>query len=514
MSKYFMGIDGGTGSVRVAVFDESGNNKGYCIEDYPTQFPKSGWAEQNPDDWWNALVKAIPGAIKAAGISAEDITAITCDGTTSTVIFLDENDNLLRNPILWMDVRATDQAAGINTTGHKMNRYYMAGVPAESLVAKCLWVKENQPEIWKKAKTIFEYTNWLHWKLSGRKVFDQSVAAFRCFYDGPNGGWQEDFFNAIGLEDLTEKFPDHVAKTGEIIGNVSDDAVKRFGFSKDCVVVEGAFDACCGMIGVGSVEAGGMAMIGGSSTVLLGLSENEFHIKGVNGTYPDCPIPGLFMAEGGQASSGSILTWFKNNLAPKSWFDEAEKEGVSLYAIIDKYVKQVPIGSEGLIMLDYFQGNRAPYSDSMARGTFIGLSLMHKTQHIARSIMEGVAFGAAHCIQAMDRSGYHIDKIYACGGMAQSALWMQMHADVIGVPIYVTKESQSAGCLGDCMAGAVGTGLYTDFKDAADHMVQIDKVYQPRIENYRRYQFFFQKYTELWPKIADLEHEIVNYVTH
>lgn len=512
MGKYFMGIDGGTGSVRVAVFDEKGANMGYEVVEYDTYFPKSGWAEQDDKEWWEAMKKAIPGAIKVSGVNPEEIVAVTCDATTSTVVLMDENDKIVRRPILWMDVRAADQAARISNANHRMNRYYLSGVPAESLVPKCLWVKEQEPEHWAKTKTILEYTSWMTWKLSGVKSVDNSIAAFRWFYDEPAGGFQKDFYDAIGLEDFLDRVPDKVFKTGQVVGKVTKEASDILGLSENTVVIEGAFDACACMLGVGSVTAGGMAMIGGSSTCLFGLSDVEFHEEGVNGAYPNCATDGTSLVEGGQSSSGSLINWFKNTLAPQAWFEEAEAEGVSVYKIMDAHAANIPIGSEGLIMLDYFQGNRAPYSDSLARGTFIGYSLTHDIRHIARAMMEGVSYGAAHCLKAMAKSGYNVEKIYACGGMAQSDFWMQMHADVTGIPIYITKESQSAGCLGDAMAGAVGTGLYASLEEAADNMVKVDKIYEPNMENHKEYQFYLEKYMDLWPMISDLVHDVVNHV--
>ncbi|WP_414733666.1 FGGY-family carbohydrate kinase [Acetobacterium carbinolicum] len=512
MSKYFMGVDGGTGSLRVAVFDEKGKNMGYEVVEYDTYYPKSGWAEQDDADWWNAMKTAIPAAIKNSKVNPEEIVAITCDATTSTVVFIDKNDQILRRPILWMDVRAASQAEKISNANHRMNRYYLSGVPAESMIPKCMWVKENEPEVWNNTETVMEYTSWMNWKLTGQKTVDNSIAAFRWFYDEPAGGWQKDFYNMIGLEDLLDKLPKQIYKTGEIVGKVSNEAASVLGLSENTLVIEGAFDACACMLGVGSVAAGGMAMIGGSSTCLFGLSEVEFHSEGVNGAYPNCATDGTSLVEGGQSSTGSVIAWFRNNLAPREWFVEAEAKGTTLYQIMDKYAAEIPIGSNGLIMLDYFQGNRAPYSDSLARGMFIGLSLGHEISHIARAIMEGVTFGAAHCIKAMADSGYKVEKIYACGGMAQSDFWMQMHADVIGVPIYITKESQSAGCLGDAMAGAVGSGLYASLEEAADNMVEVDKVYMPNQSNYDVYQFYFEKYMALWPMVSDLVHDVVNHV--
>ncbi len=514
MAKYFMGIDAGTGSVRAAVFDEKGNNLGYDIQDYESTFPKNGWAEQDDKGWWEALKKAIPGSIQKAGVSPDDILGISCDGTSSTTIFLDEDGNSVRTPILWMDVRSSKEAASISELGKdcKAIRFYKSGVPAESLIPKCMWVKKHEPENWAKTVTIFEFTGWLHWKLSGIKTSNMSTAAFRWLYDDKNGGFPEDLYEAIGLEDLTEKLPKDVLMAGTPIGPVCKEAAQELGLSEKTMVIEGALDAVACMVGVGSVKAGGMALIGGTSSCLFGLSEVDFHEKGVNGTYPNLLYNGTSLVEGGQACTGGILTWFKNNLVPGEWIQEAEERKMNIYDLITEKAKEIPIGCEGLMMIDYFQGNRAPYSDSDARGIFWGLSLGSSTAHIARAVYEGVAYGACHCILTMKEAGYNVDEIFACGGLAQSDFWMQMHADIFGIPMYTTKESQSAGCLGDSMFVAVGCGIYKDLQEAAEHMVQIDKKYIPNPENHKKYEFFLNQYIKTWPLMKDLVHESVAYV--
>lgn len=512
MAKYFMGIDGGTGSVRVAVFDEKGQNKGYCVVDYPTNFPKSGWAEQSDTDWWAALTQAIPGALAKSGIAAEDIAAIACDATTCTVCFLDENDQPLRPAILWMDVRAAEQAKRIDATGHDVTKFYSAGMAAESLVSKCMWVKENQPEIWAKTASVIEYLDWINFKLTGDKHTSLSLAAFRWLFDDLNGGFQQDFYESIGLEDLVGKFPGKLLRTGEQYGVVCAEAAAALGLKEGTPVIEGTLDAAACMVGVGVVKAGGMALIGGTSSCLFGLSATEFHVPGVNGTYPSCVTVGTSLVEGGQSSSGGILQWFRNNLIHKNWWDEAEARGCHIYDIVNEKVAEVPLGSEGLIMLDYFQGNRAPYSDPNARGMFWGLSMVHNTAFMARAIMEGVAYGCTHCLKTMDNAGYKVDRICACGGMAQSDVWMQIHADVSGVEIVTTKETQSAGCLGDAMICAVALGVYKDLEEAAENMVALDKVYAPDPQRHADYQFYLERYIDTWPIMRDLIHKTVDHI--
>jgi len=514
MAKYFMGIDAGTGSVRVAIFDEHGSMIAYDVKDYPSYFPKSGWAEQDDRDWWEALSLAIPACVEKSGVNPNDILGISCDGTSSTTIFLDKNGKSVRTPILWMDVRASEEAQAISELGKGCDalKFYRSGVPAESLIPKCMWVKKHEPENWAKTTTIFELTSWLHWKLSGKQTTNMSVAAFRWLYDDKKGGYPLDLYKAIGLEDIINKFPKNILKTGTPIGKIDPEIAKELGLSPDTMIVEGTLDAVACMVGVGSVKPNGMALIGGTSTCLFGLSENEFHEPGVNGTYTNLLYDGTSLLEGAQASSGGILNWFRQNLVPKTWEDQAKERHIGIYDFIARQAEDIPIGSDGLIMIDYFQGNRTPYSDADARGMFWGLSLGHTTAHMARAVMEGVAYGANLCIKFMKDAGYNVNEIYACGGIAESDIWMQMHSDVIGVPMYTTQESQSAGCLGNCMIAAVGCGLYKDLIEAADQMVRVDKKFIPNEKNHKAYQYYMDSYAETWPLMRDLVHRMVKHI--
>lgn len=513
MSKYLMGIDAGTGSVRVAIFDFKGRNRAYDIQEYSTTYPYNGWAEQHDDEWLVALGEAIPAAIRKAGVKPEEIVAITCDATTNTLVYLDENDKSVRNPILWMDVRATEEAAYIDSIRDKYDatKFYKPNFRADTMIPKNMWVKKHEPENWAKTKTMFEFEDWLNWVLTGEKTVCMSIAAFRWNYDDKNGGYPVDLLKACGIEDVLDKVPERILKVGEKVGNVSAKAAKAFGLSTDTVVIEGTADCNACMYGVGSVKPNGMALIGGTSSCLLGLSPIEFHADGVNGTYPNCMYDGTSLVEGGQTAAGAILTWFKNNLVPGSWFEEAATKNMNIYDYITEKAKKIPIGCEGLVMMDYFQGNRAPYADSKARGMFWGLSIGTTTAHMARAVYEGVAYGANHCIVSMEKAGYHVNEIYACGGLATSDFWMQMHTDIIGVPMHTTVENQSAGCLGDAIIAGVGAGVFDSLEQAADEMVRIDKTYRPNMENHKEYQFYMERYMETWPQMREIVHKTVDH---
>ena len=184
---------------------------------------------------------------------------------------------------------------------------------------------------------------------------------------------------------------------------------------------------------------------------------------------------------------------------------------INVYDLITEKAKEIPIGCEGVVMMDYFQGNRAPYSDSKARGMFWGMSLGTTTAHLARAVYEGVAYGANHCIISMKNAGYEVKEIYACGGLALSDFWMQMHTDIIGVPMYSTVENQSAGCLGDCIIAAVGVGLFESLEEAAKKMVRINKTYTPNPEAHEQYKFYMERYMETWPQMRDIVHKTVEH---
>ena len=313
------------------------------------------------------------------------------------------------------------------------------------------------------------------------------------------------------MADVAEKLPKKQLSLGQKVGCVTKEAAKRFGLCEGLPVYAGTADCNAGMLGTGCVRPGLLSLIGGTSTVLLGLTETPFHVDGVNGTYPDCLLPGLGLAEGGQTTSGAILTWFKNTLLPADWEKEAAVRNLNIYDLITEKAAAAPLGAGGVLMLDYFQGNRAPYADSKARGLFMGLSLGTDAACLARAIYEGVAFGACHCVQAMQQAGLKIDEILACGGICQSPFWLQLHADVIGLPITTVELAQSCPPLGDALIAAVASGVYPDYASAADAMIRRGQTYLPDAAAHGKYRFYMERYKELWPKVRETTHLLVEH---
>lgn len=509
---YLLGIDYGTESCRVAIFDLGGRPVTFAATPYVTKYPRTGWAEQSPADWWAALQASCARALANAGIPASAIVGISYDATTMTVVPMDAQGQELRDAIMWMDVRATQQAARAQSSDSVARLYNGAGTApatAEWFPFKAAWLKENEPEIYNKAAHLVDAPDWLTYKLTGEWTVNINSAAHRMYYNRDHGGWPVDFYEHIGCGDVFSKVPDRVLDLGTPVGGLSVIAAQLLGLRPGIPVAQGSADAWAGQIGLGVVSPGKMAMITGSSQVLTGQSDKPIHGKGFFGAYTDGVVKGQYTVEGGQVSTGSVLKWFKDNFA-RDLIQAADRTGLNVYDLLNKASKDLPPGSNGLIINEYFQGNRTPYTDSKARGIIWGLTLAHGPEHMYRAIQESVAYGTAHILRAMTSAGYEVSEMVAAGGATKSRDWIQMHADVTGVPITLT-EVGDAVVLGSCMMAAVGAGLYPDLQEAAKAMVhEVDRL-EPDPETHEAYKFYVDKYCDTYPQLQSMIHEMVDH---
>ncbi|HAJ34134.1 MAG TPA: xylulose kinase [Chloroflexi bacterium] len=500
---YVLGIDFGTESVRVGIFDLTGRPVTFAAETYPLYHPRPGWAEQQPDEWWRAFVAATRRALAQSGVSSANIVGVGADCTSCTVVLMDERFTPLRPAIIWMDVRAAEQAnriAQIDDPARKYNGY--GNVSAEWMPCKTLWVKENEPQVWANARYVGEFIDWLTHRLTGEWVGSIDTTSIRWYYDRNSGGWPTDFYAKIGLDDLIERFPPRILDMGQVAGRLRADVAAELGLTPGIPVAEGGADAFVAMIGLNVVTPGKVAFITGSSHLMLGQSAAQFHAKGIFGAYTDAVIPGQYTVEGGQVSTGSVVKWFRDNFCGKEAALAAER-GIDTYTILNELAAQIPIGADGLIVLDYWQGNRTPYVDPEARGIMRGFSLKHTTGHVFRAIMEGVCYGTEHILRAFRANGYAVQEMVGAGGATRSQLWMQMHADVSNVPITLT-EVPDAPALGSAILGAVAAGLFPDVATAAAEMVHVRQRIEPNAAAHEAYRFFVDQYIATYPRVQDL----------
>jgi len=497
MSEYVIGVDGGTESLRAGVFDLSGAPLAFASAPYPTEFPRAGWAEQDPRDWWTALGRAVREAVSSAGIGADAVRAIGLDTTCCSVVALDETGKALGPALIWMDLRSADQAADLVATGDPALRVNGAGagpVSAEWMVPKALWLKRNEPDTFANARYVCEYQDYLNYHLTGRMVGSINNCSVRWHYDRRAGGAPTSLMAAVGIPELADKWPREILALGEVVGGLTDAAAEHLGLARGTPVAQGGADAFIGMIGLGVVEPGRMAFITGSSHLHLGLSAGAFHGKGIWGTYPDAVIPGLHVVEGGQTSTGSAVAWYKGLLGDGVDYDTLTAEAQSL-----------PPGAEGLVVLDHFQGNRTPHTDPLSRGVISGLSLSHRRGHVFRAIIEGIAYGTELILETMRTHDYAVEDVRVAGGATRSELWLQIHADVSGVPLRLTRVAD-APALGSAILAAVGAGLYDDIRSASAAMVEVTRTIEPDPARHDAYRPFYEAYKKTYPALADLLH--------
>jgi len=499
---YILAIDAGTEAIKAGLFDLHGQRVAMGSRSYPTYFPAPGWAEQDPADWWAGLVGAVQDCLRAANVAPGDIAGISADATTCTLMPLDPVGQPLGRALLWMDVRAATQAQRIFATGDSALRYCLAGANAEWMPPKMLWLKENEPERYAATATLIEFTDWIAYRLTGRLTLNLDTVTQRWFYHTPSGGWPLDFFAAIGLPDLAAKFPADILPLGASVDGLSEEAANALGLRPGIPVAAGGGDAFVGLLGQGVTQPGDLGVVMGSSNVLSALSVKELHFPGVFGSFPDAIIPGLNLVEGGQVSTGSVLAWFKRNFGAGAAADAAAR-GVSVYQLLDEEAAQVPPGAEGLIVLDYFQGNRTPHTDSTARGAIWGLSLQSGRAQVFRALMEGIAYGMEDILQTFRTHGFPVERIIASGGATHSPLFMQIYADVCGQPLQVTREPE-ASLLGSAVVAAVGAGLHPDLATAAQQMVAIERQFTPDPQRHAEYAFFVRQYQDTYRQLRDL----------
>jgi ribulokinase len=485
---YLLGVDGGTESIRAIVFDLEGRPKGSHASEYQTQFPKPGWAEQHPEDWWRAMGQAARGALAAAGIAPDQLIAMAVDTTCCSVVALDADGTPLRPAMIWMDVRSAAEAADVAATGDPALRINSNGrgpVSAEWMIPKSLWMKRHQPELFASAARICEYQDYINWRLTGRWVASLNNVSIRWHYQSREGGVPHSLIETLGLSELEEKWPSRIVRPGDVIDVLTKDAAAHLGLQPGIPVAQGGADAFIGVIGLGVTEPGEMALITGSSHLQLGVAARPVHAQGVWGTYMDAVYPDKPIIEGGQTSTGSVIAWFKRHFVSQTTFDAMNEEATTIEP-----------GCEGLVVLDHFQGNRTPYTDAMSRGAITGLTLKHTPAHVYRAIIEGICLGTKVIVENFG-AAFQARRIVVAGGATHSPLWLQIHADTIGAPLELT-EVPDAPALGCAILAARGAERFATIEEGAKAMVRTARTIEPNEANASRYDAFYPQYLELY----------------
>jgi FGGY-family pentulose kinase len=530
-SKFVLGIDVGTLSARAGIFDLKGKLFCSASQTFPVWYPAPDYVEQSSDAIWQAISKAIQSALKKSGIKKESIIGLSFDATCSLVA-LDEKDKSIsisptgkneQNIIVWMDHRAIEQVNRINATRHPVLRYVGYKMSPEMETPKLLWIKENLPSTWRKAARYLDLADYLAYRATGNDSRSLCTTVCKWTYQGhkgKSGQWDEDFFKLIGLGDLLakDKIGNRVLPMGTLLGGLTEKSAKELGLSAGTAVGVGIIDAHAGGLGVIGTSQGKtpsreeletrLALIGGTSSCHMAVSRKPLFIKGIWGPYYSAMIPGMWLTEGGQSATGALIdTVIQSSIHYPALLKESHTTGKSIYELLNNQVEilkeKEKTGSaltRDFHVLDYYHGNRSPRADASARGMVTGYSLDHSMESLARqyyATIQAIAYGTRHIIQEMNKKGYRISQIHACGGGTKNHLWLQEHADITGCKIVLPKEPEAV-LLGTAMLGAVAAGKFADIPQAMAAMSHPGKEIKPDSSTFEFHAKKFKVYQALY----------------
>ncbi len=440
MKQQLLGIDIGTSACKVAVFDEDGKVLAQANRPYRVYYPQNGWAEQNPEEWWEAICDAVREALSEESVSAEQIKGIGVDGQSWSAIPVDENGSVLHNTPIWMDTRARHLCEKVKKEIGADEIFRVAGndfLPSY-VTPKLLWFKEERPEVFQKTHKFLQSNSYIVMKLTGEMSQEYSQCYGIHFFHMEKLSYDMALAEKMGLS------PDMMPKLygcDEIVGSVTEEAAKKTGLKAGTPVVAGGLDAACGALGAGVYRPGETQEQGGQAGGMSICTDKALSHKAlILGTHV---VPGLWLLQGGTVGGGGALKWFRQELGGGMSFDELTAEAA-----------EAPPGSDGVLFLPYMAGERSPIWNPDAKGVFYGLSFDKTRGHLIRSVLEGVAFSLEHNLRTAAETGIHVDTLNAMGGASNSVLWTQIKADVTGKTIRV-PSSDTATTLGAAILAGV-----------------------------------------------------------
>jgi len=496
--EYILAVDVGTTTVKSALFHVTGKLLALEGQEYPTYFPRPGWAEQDPDDWWNTAVQVVRGVLKRSRVDPGSILGVCVSSQRETMAFLDENGRSLGRVPIWMDRRSAPQAEKIKERINPEEIYRKTGlvVDATFTATKLLWFKENQPELLKRAKVGLQPKDYIIYRLTGVTVTDHTVASRTMLFNIHSQRWDDELIRDLGLDEYADLLPESLP-SWEVAGEVTPEAASLTGLRAGTPVLAGTGDRTAEILGAGILDPSRVEeSTGTGSTTATLLREPRLDPK-MRFSVGVGPIPGTWALEAGMSTAGAILRWFRDNLA----------EGVNLlasstkrraYEYLDMEAEYVPPGSNGLIVLPFFSGARSPRWNPHARGVIFGLTVFHTRAHIFRAMMEGVAYELRKILEVLRELEIKPSELVLMGGGAKSPTWARIKSNVTGLEV-VLPELLDAALGGDAMLVAVASGAVGGYGEAAKLFFKERVRIKPdagAVEIYNRYYILYERLAE------------------
>ena len=482
----------GTSSVKLLLMDDDGNIVNTVTKEYPISFPKPGWSEQNPTDWYEKTVEGIKELI--SNIDSSKVAGISFGGQMHGLVILDENDNVIRPAILWNDGRTTKECDFLNNEyGKDKLTNNTANIAFAGFTApKILWLKENEPDNFKKISKIMLPKDYLAYRLSGEFCTDVSDASGMLLFDVKNRCWSEEMLELVGIK---KEQMAKVYESYECVGNLTKQAASELGLSTSVKVIAGAGDNAAAAVGTGTVGDGKCNISLGTSGTIFIASKN-FSVDDNNALHSFAHADGYYHLMGCMLSAASCNKWWLDDIIKDKDYQKEQAE-----------ITDDKLGNNKVFYLPYLMGERSPHNNPLARASFIGMTMDTTRSDMTQAVLEGVAFAIRDSFEVAKSLGIKIDRTKICGGGAKSPLWRKIIANVLNVKVDILEKEEGPS-LGAAMLAAVGTKRFEDVSEAVDTIVKVVDTIEPDKAIAQRYEYKYNQFKKIYPALKPVFDEI------
>ena len=484
----YIGIDLGTSAVKLLLMDGAGTIQNVISREYPIFFPHPGWSEQNPEDWWAAVLDGVREL--TAGCDKSQVAGIGCGGQMHGLVALDENDRVLRPAILWNDGRTAEETEWLNTAVGKedLSRYTANIAFAGFTAPKLLWMKKHEPELFEKIDKIMLPKDYINYLLTGVHCTDVSDASGTLLFDVERKRWSREMLDICGLR---ESQMAKIFESYEVVGTLKPDAAAALGLPETVRVCAGAGDNAAAAVGTATVGEGRCNIsLGTSGTIFI--SSEKFGVDPNNALHAFAHADGHYHLMGCMLSAASCNKWWAEDILNTADFASEQAP-----------VTDGKLGRNHVFFLPYLMGERSPINDTNARGTFIGLTMDSTRADMTQAVLEGVAFAIRDCLEVARSLGVSVPRSKMCGGGAKSPLWRKIFANVLNIGIDILAAEEGPG-YGGAILAAVACGEYASVEEAAGQLVRVTETVSPDPEIAARYEARYQQFRAVYPAVKEL----------